>query len=227
MDHNADKRASSTESQSGGGGGSSAGTAETVAPLATEEDETEAVSPTSPPAPPPPPQEQPGGEKGRSSVSPLSEAAAQVVDELTRGSADARDTTSPPHTQSTNDPEKPADESGREETPSQRDGQTKSPSPTETEDGKLSKSPSGTSQTSLDADMVRIAGVQLGALKTLGALMTSPRYIELLLVPKTDLVDEEKPEDSDSDKSDVRFQFCLFIIPHSHWFHVVVIATHF
>ena len=218
VDHNADKRASSTESQGEAPLASSeecmADVAEISMPVASIENEN-----TSPHE-----HTNEASEAQRSSVSPLSEVAGQIVDgiirsseseERLRGSRSGSSSRTPEPETVKKQATSTKDTDGVEVPTSSTDTENLVPKPVdETEhDGitKPKKSPSQTVFISEDTDILQIAGVQMGALKTLNALMMSSRYIELLLIPKSDLVEEKKPSDDEEDRSVVS-RACTFLL---------------
>ena len=206
VDHNADKRAGSTESQGeaplASGEECMADVAEISLPVASIVPESsssqEHTSETS--------------ENHRVRVSPLSEVAVQVVDGIIKSSdseervrrSRSESTSRIPEIETTDKQTTSAKDTDPAEAPTGSGSDSENPAPLNEskhdDTTKPKKSPSQTILISEDTDILQIAGVQMGALKTLNALMMSSRYIELLLVPKSDLVEEKKPSDDEDDK---------------------------
>ena len=167
-----------------------------------------------------PKKEHTSGESQRTRVSPLSEAAGQIVDVIIRNSESEEGVTRPNPDSGGASQEtvqkQTADAKGTETCKLERSGSNTDPQDTalkQSEDEsapddltKPQKSPSQTALVSEDTDILQIAGMQMGALKTLNTLMMSSRYLELILVPKSDLVEEKKPSDEDGDGSTVSTQ---------------------
>ena len=221
MDHNADKRAGSTESQC-------------EAPLASSEECMADVGEISIPvasivaAESSSAREQTPGENQRTRVSPLSEVGGQMVDVIMRNSDSEQGVT-----RTNSDSGGAGQETVKKQTEDakeaethkwERSGSNADPQDStlkQSEDGsvpddlaKPQKSPSQTALVSEDTDILQIAGMQMGALKTLNTLMMSSRYLELILVPKSDLVEEKKHSDDDGDGSTVSCVFRIFSIVH-------------
>ena len=55
-----------------------------------------------------------------------------------------------------------------------------------------------------EVDLLKVAYVQIGALKSLASLLTCSQYMELLLIPKDELTKEKKDEDQKEQQADLQ-----------------------
>ena len=171
-----------------------------------------------------PRKEHTSGGSQRTRVSPLSEAAGQIVDVIIRNSESeegvTRSSSDSGGTSQETVQKQTADAKETETCKLERSGCNADPQDTALKQDesapddptKPQKSPSQTALVSEDTDILQIAGMQMGALKTLNTLMMSSRYLELILVPKSDLVEEKKPSDEDGDGSTVSTPVETFVI---------------